>query len=96
MKESLVIEPQVLVRLAALAASQQDECWRAIAQLPQTFGRPHVHSGIGIRKLMHRAYEFRGNLDLRFIFVEESDALYVCLLGSHDEVRKALRSGKYG
>ena len=85
----------MLAKLAALPKAQQDECWLAIAQLPQTFGRPHVHSGISIRKLAHRAYEFRGNIALRFVFIEEPNALFVRFLGNHDEIQKGLKSGKF-
>ena len=85
----------MFARLSALPQARQDECWQAIAQLPQAFGQPHVHSGISIRKLTRRAYEFRAHLDLRFIFLDQPDGLYVRFLGNHDEVRREIKSGKY-
>jgi hypothetical protein len=33
-------------------------------------------------------------MDLRFVFLDRPDALYIRLLGDHDEVRIWLRSGK--
>ncbi len=91
----LVIEPDVLEKLARLSKRQKADCWLAIAELPEVFGRPHVHSGLGIRKMRPRLYEFRAGLDLRLIFREESNALYIGFIGNHDEVRKAMRSGKF-
>ena len=48
-----------------------------------------------VRKLTRNVFECRGNLDLRFIFQDRSDCLYVSFLGNHDEVRALLRNKKY-
>lgn len=47
----------------------RDECWEALLQLAELFGRPHVHSGIGIRKLGKILFECRGNREPRFLFL---------------------------
>ena len=52
MKKPLVVKPAVFARLAVLPKGERDECWDALLQLAETFGQPHVHSGIGIRKLV--------------------------------------------
>lgn len=95
MKKPLVVKPPVFARLAALSRGERNECWDALLQLSETFGRPHVHSGIGIRKFGQRLFECRGNRDLRFLFLDLDDAVEVRFLGNHDEVRKELKSGKY-
>ncbi len=82
-------------RLAALPAAERAECWDALLQLAETFGRPHVHSGIGIRKLGKLLFECRGNRDLRFLFLNLSDSIEVRFLGNHDDVRKEIRSGAH-
>jgi len=94
--KSLVIRPPAIARMTALPLSKKHECWLAISQLPEAFGRPHEHSGLGIRKMKPNVFECRAGLDLRLLFVEEDDALYVTFVGTHDEVRKQLKSGKYG
>jgi hypothetical protein len=71
------------------------ECLLAPCELPETFGRPHVHSGLGIRKLGKRLFECRGNVVLRFIFQDRSADLFVSFLGDHDEIKALLQSGKY-
>jgi hypothetical protein len=63
--------------------------------LADVFGLPHVHSGVGIRKLGNKLFECRGNRDLRFIFQDRTNELYVSFLGNHDEIRALLRRGAY-
>jgi hypothetical protein len=67
----------------------------ALCELTESFGRPHVHSGLGIRKLGNRLFECRGSLALRFIFQDRADDLFISFLGNHDEVKALLKSGKY-
>jgi len=50
-KKPLVIKPLVFERLAALSKDNREECWDALLQLAEAFGQPHLHRGIGIRKL---------------------------------------------
>jgi hypothetical protein len=95
-KKPLVVKPAVFARLATLPASDRDECWDALLQLAETFGRPHVHSGIGIRKMSRYLFECRGNRALRFLFLDLDECLDVRFLGNHDEVRRELRTGNYG
>jgi len=63
--------------------------------LPETFGRPHVHSVLGIRKLGDNIFECRGNASLRFIFQQRPTDLFVSFLGNHDEVKGLLQTRKY-
>jgi hypothetical protein len=91
----LSIDPAVLRRLRNLPKDEKSECLSALCELAEIFGRPHVHSGLGIRKLGNRIFEFRGNVSLRFIFQDRAADLYVCFLGNHDEVKALLRTGKF-
>jgi len=95
----LSIDPVVLRRLQNLPKNERAECLLALCELPETFGRPHVHSGLGIRKLGDKIFECRGNVALRFIFQDRpSDPpsdLFVSFLGSHDEVKALLQTYKY-
>jgi len=91
----LVIDPTVLRRLRALAKNERVECLLALCDLVDGFGQPHVHSGLGIRKLASKLFECRGNRDLRFIFQDRGAELFVSFLGSHDEIKTLLRRGSY-
>ena len=95
MSKALPIDADVLRRLRALPKGEKTECLLALCDLVESFGRPHVHSGLGIRKLGTRLFECRGSLGLRFIFQERAGDLFVSFLGNHDEIKTLLRSGRY-
>ena len=95
MNKPVSIAPDVLKRLRGLTKDERVECLLALRELPESFGRPHVHSGLGIRKLGGRLFEFSGSLALRFIFQDRPAELFVSFLGNHDEVKALLRSGRY-
>jgi len=81
--------------LRELPKSQRAECLLALCELTESFGRPHVHSGLGIRKLGEKLFECRADLALRFIFQDRPSDLFVSFLGNHDEIRALLKSGTY-
>jgi hypothetical protein len=95
LSKSLTIAPEVLKRLRGLARGDKAECLLALCELTDAFGRPHVHGGLGIRKLGERLFECRGTLTLRFLFQDRPAELFVSFLGDHDEVKALLRRGKY-
>ena len=94
MSKLLAIDPTVIARLRELPKSERVECLLALCDLADAFGRPHVHSGLGIRKLGNKLFEFRGNRD-RFIFQDRGAELFISFLGNHDEIRTLLRRGSY-
>ncbi|HEY6552693.1 MAG TPA: hypothetical protein VI669_05025 [Vicinamibacteria bacterium] len=95
MNKSLAIAPEVLKRLRGLAKQDKTECLLALCELADSFGRPHVHGGLGIRKLGERLFECRGTISLRFLFQDRRGELFVSFLGNHDEVKTLLRRGTY-
>lgn len=95
MAKPLSIDSGVLHRLRELPKSERAECLLALCELAERFGRPHAHSGLGIRKLGNKLFECRAGLALRFIFQDRPTDLFVSFLGDHDEIKALLRSGKY-
>jgi hypothetical protein len=91
LKKTIGIDPDVMKRLGGLPKHERSECLQALCDLFEAFGRPHIHSGIGIRKLRDHIFECRGNRDLRFVFVNRPDSLYMLMLGNHSEVQHFLR-----
>jgi hypothetical protein len=91
----LSIDPKVLSRLRELPKPERADCLLALCELPETFGRPHAHSGLAIRKLGDKLFECRGSLALRFIFQDRPADLFVSFLGNHDEIQALLKRGKY-
>ena len=95
MSKPLSIDPGVLRRLRDLPRDDRTECLLALCELPECFGRPHVHSGLGIRKLGEKVFECRGNVAWRFIFQDRPAELFVFFLGNYDEVKDLLRTQKW-
>ena len=95
MAKPLSIASGVLGRLRELPKNERAECLLALCELTESFGRPHAHSGLGIRKLGNKLFECRAGLALRFIFQDRPTDLFVSFLGNHDEIKGLLRSGKY-
>jgi hypothetical protein len=93
--KALTIGPAVLRRLRELPKTEKVECLLALCELTEIFGQPHVHSGLGIRKLGIKLFECRASLALRFIFMDRPTDLFVSFLGNHDEIKALLKSGKY-
>ena len=95
MAKALTIDPAVLRRLRELPKTEKVECLLALCELTATFGQPHIHSGLAIRKLGNKLFECRASLAWRFIFQDRPTDLFVAFLGNHDEVKALLKSGKY-
>ena len=95
MAKPLSIDSGVLGRLRELPKSERAECLLALCELTESFGRPHAHSGLGIRRLGAKLFECRAGLALRFIFQDRPTDRFVSFLGNHDEIKALLRSGKY-
>jgi hypothetical protein len=95
LSKPLSIDPSVLKRLRELPKTERVACLLALCELDESFGRPHAHTGLGIRKLGNKLFECRGSLALRFIFQDRPTDLFISFLGNHDEVKALLRSGKY-
>jgi hypothetical protein len=56
------------------------------------FGKPHAHSGLGIRKLGRHLYECRTSLGWRLVFVAEKGKLIFDFAGNHDAVQDYIRN----
>ena len=63
----------------------------ALKKLPHQFGRPHLHSGLGIRRLRPDTFEFRASRALRGLFLWRHGEIRVECVGTHDEIRRYLR-----
>jgi len=86
------ISPDLLREIRKLSKGKRVGIGAAIESARQAWGRPHEHSGLGIRSLGGGLYECRSGLDQRLVFQSLDGLLYFHFLGNHDEVRCFLRS----
>lgn len=76
----------------ALSETHRLAVLEAMLALPRAVGDPHLHAGLGIRKLHGSGiWEARAGLGLRIVFGLETDLLTLVRVASHDEIRRFLR-----
>ncbi len=70
----------------------REQLAEAVSRLPEAMGNPHLHTGLGLRKI-HRGgvFEFRLGRDCRVVFTQPEKGLIMFhLLGQHDDVQRFL------
>lgn len=77
----------------SVPASRRVEVFAAMRAALGAFGAPHLHAGLGLRRIPP-FMECRCGLDLRLVFQREGDALVFHLCGTHDEVKAFLKNRK--
>ena len=95
MTKPLIISVAVQRKIAELSSAEKRECAEALLQLCESFGRPHLHSGLAVRKLGPGLFECRASLALRFVFRDAPDGVTVVFLGNHDEVQTLIRTRRF-
>lgn len=86
-----MITPALIRQLAELQKSEREDAWLALLEFLSAFGRPHVHAGLGIRKLAPHVFECRAGLRLRLVIRDKPEALEAEFIGTHDEIRRMNR-----
>lgn len=70
----------------------RDEAFSAMNAVAAGWGRPHLHSGAGIRRLLPGIFECRCGRHIRLVFSRAGDALIFDFAGNHDQVQAYLRN----
>ena len=86
------IDPDLIAQLRLLSKPDRRRLGKAIEAVRANWGYPHLHGGVGIRRLAPNLYESRAGLQQRLIFQDIHGSLYFHFLGNHDEVQKFLRA----
>ena len=68
------------------------EIARTIDAAHSGFGKPHLHSGLGIQRLRQNYFECRVGLDIRLAFRVERSRMIFVAAGNHDEIRKLIKT----
>ena len=72
--------------------SELEEINQRLVQLVASFGKPHAHAGLGLRRLRDNAFEFRISQGIRVAFLFfKPNRLQLMMTGNHDEVRAWLK-----
>ncbi len=92
----VTVTDDLVEQLRALTKAERKEIGEAMNLVLDGWGKPHVHAGIGIRRLTKTIYECRVGLDdrLAFVFQVTPPELQFFFLGNHDEIQKLIRSNR--
>ena len=85
------LTPELKAAIRRLPKSQRKQIGEVITAVRDGFGAPHLHSGLGIRRLRGSLFECRVGLKLRLVFDAEPGVLSFTDIGTHDEIRKLIR-----
>jgi len=77
--------------LKSVPATHRAAVLTAMQAAAVAYGRPHLHAGLGLRRIPP-FMECRCGLDLRLIFQREGQALVFHLCGTHAEVQAFLKN----
>ena len=87
------IHPALLKEIRARTAAERQSIGARIAEAQRSIGQPHLHRGIGLRKLRDDYYEIRVGLKLRLVLENTPAALVFECMGDHDDVKRFLKTG---
>jgi hypothetical protein len=87
----LVIGARVGKTLQRLGPEIAAETEKQLAKVAAQFGRPHRHSGLGLRKIGPRSYEIRVWRQWRVILIQDDATLFAYDVMNHDEVELWLK-----
>ena len=86
------VHPRLQKRAKGLSAAEREQISESLRALADGFGRPHLHSGLGIRRLRKDLFECRAGLRWRIVFFAEKGLLTAYDVMTHDELQAWLRS----
>ncbi len=87
------IEPALLKEIRRQPVAERRAIGRRIGEIQRVIGWPHLHKGVGLRKLRDEYFEARTSLKERLIFENAPEALVFEFMGNHDEVKRFLKGG---
>ena len=79
---------RALAELDALSVVERQRLLRRLEQLRASWGHPHLHAGLGLRKIGFDLYEIRMGLKIRVVFLRKPPDLVAVCIGNHDDVEK--------
>ena len=86
------LHPRLRRHVQELSVADRDQISESLRALADGFGSPHLHSGLGIRRLRKDLFECRAGLQWRIVFFAEKGRLTAYDVMTHDEIKAWLRS----
>ena len=85
------LHPRFRKRVGKFSVADRKQVAESLSALRDGFGLPHLHSGLGIRRLRKDLFECRAGLHWRIVFFAEKGLLTAYDVMTHDELKAWLR-----
>ena len=86
------LHPRLRKRVGKLSEDERGQIAESLRALADGFGRPHLHAGIGIRRLRKDLFECRAGLHWRIVIFAEKGLLTAYDVMTYDEIKAWLRN----
>lgn len=86
------LHPRLRKRIGKLTTAEREKIAGCLRALGDGFGHPHLHSGLGIRRLQRDLFECRAGLHWRVVFFAEKEVMTAYDVMTHDEIKAWLRN----
>jgi hypothetical protein len=86
------LHPRLRKRAQKFSPAEREQVAEALRELHEGFGKPHVHLGLGIRRLRKDLFECRAGLQRRIVFFAEKGVLTAYDAMTHEELKAWLRN----
>lgn len=85
-------QPSFLAATRHLTAAQAARLWKAVERFQRAMESGQWSKGLGLTHLRDAYFEFRVDMRLRVIYRRHDDLIQYVLYGTHDQVRRFLKS----
>ena len=88
------VTEELLEQLRRLSKEERKEVGEAMNTVQASWGQPHAHAGISIRRLTKSVFECRVGLDQRlaFLFITTPPELVFFFIGNHELTMRSRKS----
>jgi hypothetical protein len=86
------LHPRFRKRVEKLSLGDRGLVSHGLRALRDGFGLPHLHSGLGIRRLRKDLFECRAGLHWRIVFFAEKGLITAYDVMTHDQLKTWLRN----
>jgi mRNA-degrading endonuclease RelE of RelBE toxin-antitoxin system len=87
----IFLSQRFIKSLSKLSPDQRAKAQAVLRAVMESFGAPHLHAGLGLRKLTSEYYECRIDLRWRIVLWLRGDNLLAYEVMDHAEIRAFLR-----
>ena len=89
--KKIIVLPSFDRSIKRLTPGERGQLTESLERFNHFLLKGELSVGLGFKKINHDKYEFRINIRQRVVFKQDHDAVYLVLVGSHDEIRKYLK-----